>query len=98
MCSNKIVLFSGGFDSTLVLYNILSESNENDQIYVISVKSTMIGEYKNNREERARKIILDYLKSEFYMIKIHSIEISNNVESNLNYNFKIGRSSCRERV
>ena len=84
----KVVLFSGGFDSTFVLYQIARDwidgCNEkywiddcNEKLLVVSVKSNYSGK-KTDREILARKNIIDYMKKEYPMINFEVVELGIN--------------------
>lgn len=70
----NIIVFSGGFDSTLVLYNLLNEGKD-----VITVEIEVDVSYeKVNMEREARDRIINYLSSKFYdrQIKRNKITIN----------------------
>lgn len=79
----KAILFSGGYDSTYLLNDLMKKE---DELTIISIKSNLLSRGKVPREEKARKRILDYLKAKYYNCIVTEIE----GEINLNHN----PSSC----
>ena len=70
----KVAIFSGGFDSTFVLYQIARDwiADCNEKLLVISVKSDYSGK-KTDREILARKNIIEYMKKEYPMINFEVV-------------------------
>lgn len=69
----RICLFSGGYDSTLLLANIVEECNKNpdeEEVLAITIKNNLTGEAKNRREESAQILILHELRNRFPKVKI----------------------------
>ena len=44
----KALLFSGGYDSTLLLNRLMKEE---DEVAIISIESSLLGSNKNKREK-----------------------------------------------
>lgn len=65
MDGKKIVVWSGGCDSTMLLINVARECRENkEKCYCISLKHSCLGKEKILNEKKARNAILKKLKSE----------------------------------
>lgn len=75
-----VVLFSGGFDSTLVLADIVSAASDTDTIYAVSIQHNLTGVQKLRREYESQLLILRELRKRFPKIKIEHEVIT--VESN----------------
>ena len=71
----KAMLFSGGYDSTYLLNDLMK--NE-DEITILSIKSNTLSKGKVLREEKARKRILDYLKAKYYNCAVIETEVEVN--------------------
>ena len=65
----KVVLFSGGFDSTYMLHDICRHSDPNTKIQIISITATFLHREKESREIEARKRILNYMKAKYYNLE-----------------------------
>ncbi len=61
----KTVLFSGGYDSTYLLWKTLEDMKCNEKLNVVSVEADFLGK-KNDREREARNRIMTYLKAKYY--------------------------------
>lgn len=77
----KVILFSGGYDSTYLLNKIMKEEKS---VTIISIKSNLLGENKVKRETEARKRILDYLKAKYYNCKVTEIGAEINLDTAIN--------------
>lgn len=78
--SRKIILFSGGFDSTLVLARIIREAKDGETIYAVTFDHNLTGTMKLRREYESQLLILRELRKQFPAIKIHHEVI--HIESN----------------
>ena len=78
--NRKIVLFSGGFDSTLVLARLVKEAEDNSTIYAVAIDHNLTGTQKLRREYESQLLILRELRKQFPKIKIEHEVI--HVESN----------------
>lgn len=78
----KALLFSGGYDSTLLLNRLMKEE---DEVAIISIESSLLGSNKNKREKEARTRIINYLSSKYYNCKLDKLYL--NIELS-----KIGRT------
>ena len=65
-----ILLFSGGYDSTLLLADMISKCNDEDEIVAITIRNNLTGESKNRREESAQHLILHELRKRYPKIRI----------------------------
>ena len=63
--NRKIVLFSGGFDSTLVLAKLISEAEEGTKVYAVSIEHNLTGMQKLRREYESQLLILRELRRQF---------------------------------
>lgn len=59
----KAMFFSGGYDSTYLLNKLMKEEKE---LMIVSIDTIVVGPTKRDRENLARKRILDYLKAKYY--------------------------------
>lgn len=75
-----VVLFSGGFDSTLVLADLVSSVSDTDVIYAVSIQHNLTGMQKLRREYESQLLILRELRKRFPKVKIEHEVIT--VESN----------------
>ena len=78
--SRKIILFSGGFDSTLVLARIIKEAKDGETVYAVTFDHNLTGTMKLRREYESQLLILRELRKQFPAIKIHHEVIR--IESN----------------
>ena len=69
--SRKIILFSGGFDSTLVLARLVKEAEEGSTIYTVTVDHNLTGVEKLRREYESQILILRELRKQFPKVKIN---------------------------
>lgn len=69
--SRKIVLFSGGFDSTLVLARLVKEAEEGSTIYAVTIDHNLTGVEKLRREYESQILILRELRKQFPKVKIN---------------------------
>ena len=74
----KVILFSGGYDSTYLLNQIMQEEKS---VTVVSIRSNTLPKNKILRELEARKRILDYLKTKYYNCKVTEIGAEINLDS-----------------
>ena len=75
-----VVLFSGGFDSTLVLADLVKHANNTDIIYAVTIEHNITGTQKLRREYESQLLILRELRKQFPKVRIEHERIS--VESN----------------
>lgn len=66
---NHYVIFSGGFDSTLMLLQIIEENlknlrNKSDKLFIVTFTGCQ-GKVKSDKEIQARKLILEYIKKKY---------------------------------
>ena len=73
----KAILFSGGYDSTLLLNRLMKKE---DKVTIISIESNLLGDNKNKREKEARTRIINYLSSKYYNCKLNELYL--NIEVN----------------
>lgn len=59
----KAMLFSGGYDSTYLLNDLMKKE---DELTIVSITSNLLVNEKVKREEKARERILNYLKAKYY--------------------------------
>lgn len=78
--TRKIVLFSGGYDSTLLLARLVCEARAGETICAVSVEHNLTGMQKLRREYESQLLILRELRLQFPKIKIEHEVIK--VESN----------------
>ena len=78
--NRKIVLFSGGFDSTLVLARLVKETEDNSTVYAVTIDHNLTGTQKLRREYESQLLILRELRKQFPKVKIEHEVI--HVESN----------------
>lgn len=62
---NKVIFWSGGFDSTLLLLETLKENYSDSVIQCVTVVSDRVGDAKNARERASRDHIKEYIKNKF---------------------------------
>lgn len=74
----KIVSFSGGFDSTLVLADLCSAANKGEVIQAVSFICNLTGAGKNHREHESQILIINELRKLYpdIVIKHETISIS----------------------
>lgn len=74
--TKKIVVFSGGYDSTLALADVVSMADpEKDQVIALSFIHHSTGDTKLMREQEARVLILRELRKKYPKIKLKQMEI-----------------------
>jgi len=78
--NRKIVLFSGGFDSALVLARLVKEAEDNTSVCAVTIDHNLTGTQKLRREYESQLLILRELRKQFPKIKIEHEVI--HVESN----------------
>lgn len=88
--NRKIVLFSGGFDSTLVLARLVKEAAANTSICAVTIDHNLTGTQKLRREYESQLLILRELRKQYPRIKIDHevIHIESNWVSGNTYNSK----------
>ncbi len=69
---SNVVLFSGGMDSTYMLYD-LATTNPRDMIHAVTVIGHSFGQYQQKAEKKAREAV----KKEFKRRKITNIQYHN---------------------
>ena len=74
----KAMLFSGGYDSTYLLNELMKTEPE---LTIVTIKSNLLAGGKVKREELARKRILDYLKAKYYNCNIIEAKGEINLDS-----------------
>lgn len=86
--NRKIVLFSGGFDSTLVLARLAKEAADNSTVCAVTIDHNLTGTQKLRREYESQLLILRELRKQFPKIKIEQevIHIESNWISGDSYN------------
>lgn len=86
--NRKIVLFSGGFDSTLTLARLVKEAEENTFICAVTIEHNLTGMQKLRREYESQLLILRELRKQFPKIKIDHevIKVESNWISGDSYN------------
>lgn len=62
----KAILFSGGYDSTYLLNDLMKTMKADDELIIVSIRSNLLANDKVPREDKARRRILDYLKAKYY--------------------------------
>jgi 7-cyano-7-deazaguanine synthase in queuosine biosynthesis len=74
----KIVSFSGGFDSTLVLADLCREASKGEVIQAVSFLCNITGSGKNHREHESQILIINELRKLYpdIVIKHETISIS----------------------
>lgn len=77
---HAVVLFSGGFDSTLVLANLVKNASDTDTIYAVTLEHNITGTQKLRREYESQLLILRELRKQFPKVKIEHERIA--IESN----------------
>ena len=78
----KAMLFSGGFDSTYLLNELMQEENE---VTIVCIESNLLGKEKVNRETEARKKIIDYLKAKYYNCRLNVINANIGIDTECSY-------------
>ena len=71
--NRHIVLFSGGFDSTLVLANLVREASESDEprrIIALSINHNLTGVHKLRREYESQCLIIRALREKYPKVPI----------------------------
>lgn len=86
--NRKIVLFSGGFDSTLVLARLVKEAEDNTSVCAVTIDHNLTGTQKLRREYESQLLILRELRKQYPKIKIEHevIHIESNWVSGDSYN------------
>lgn len=86
--NRKIVLFSGGFDSTLVLARLVKEAEDNTSVCAVTIDHNLTGTQKLRREYESQLLILRELRKQYPKIKIEHevIHIESNWISGDSYN------------
>lgn len=79
----KIVAFSGGFDSTLTLANLVREAYFDDEILAVTCVHHSTGDVKLAKEKEARDNIINKLKTLYPLVTLNSAEIEIQVDSSL---------------
>lgn len=75
----KLVVWSGGLDSTLVLHNLAKESSEDNHVIALSFIPEFLSEEKIKMERESRKNYLRFAKDKGYHIIHHTIKISSTI-------------------
>lgn len=88
---NHIIVWSGGYDSTLVLLKFLKNKPKSDSIYIISHSHSLVGSPKNIRESEARSKILSKLEKDYHR-EIKHIEIKSTISYSDNCNDLVSNS------
>ena len=78
------VLWSGGFDSTLVLAQRAKHSSRENPVLAVSVKHQELGDDKWLLEQKAREKLLEVFKKRGYYVKHYIIEIKAHESGNPN--------------
>lgn len=73
--TTKIVVWSGGMDSTVLLHKIATEAEKNDLVIGLSIEANLINDLKTIKEKQARKNYLAFAKRKKIKIKHHKIKI-----------------------
>lgn len=86
--NRKIVLFSGGFDSTLILARLVKEAADNTSVCAVTIDHNLTGTQKLRREYESQLLILRELRKQYPKIKIEHevIHIESNWISGDSYN------------
>ena len=86
--NRKIVLFSGGFDSTLVLARLIKEAEAGTSVCAVTIDHNLTGTQKLRREYESQLLILRELRKQYPKIKIEHevIHIDSNWISGESYN------------
>lgn len=86
--NRKIVLFSGGFDSTLVLARLVKEAEDDSVVCAVTIEHSLTGMQKLRREYESQLLILRELRKQFPKIKIEHevIKVESNWISGDSYN------------
>ena len=67
----KVLLFSGGYDSTCLLADIVNDSvNDGSEIICVTIQHNLTGVPKLNREATAQQNIISVLKEKYPTVKI----------------------------
>lgn len=78
--NRQVLLFSGGFDSTLVLADMCNSAKAGSTIYAVTIDHNITGTQKLRREYESQLLILRQLRKQYSDITIHHEIIK--VESN----------------
>lgn len=75
---NNIVIWSGGFDSTYMLYNLIENGDIKDECDLVSLAVNMCGEKQISRECAARTQLLEVFKEKYPEIsfRTHTINVT----------------------
>ena len=65
----KVLLYSGGFDSTLMLADLMKDAQEEDEIIAVSVIHNLTGMCKHRREYESQILCIHELKKRFHKAK-----------------------------
>lgn len=71
----KIVVWSGGMDSTTLLHKIATEADKNDLVIGLSIIASQIDKTKTIMEKQARKKYIEFAKKKKIKIRLHTIKI-----------------------
>lgn len=72
----KVVVFSGGYDSTLALAEVVIAANpDEDEVIALSFVHHSTGDAKLVREHEARVLILKELRDHFPQVKLRQMEV-----------------------
>jgi len=77
----KVVLWSGGNDSTLVLDRLCRDTSENKPILAFSIDWDLIHKLKRKKEKQARANYLKYAAKKGYHIHYREIKVTANMGS-----------------
>ena len=65
----KLLVWSGGLDSTMLLNNLAKDSSKENPVYAFSFDADFIDDRKNEMESQARRNYLAYAQKQGYHIK-----------------------------
>lgn len=71
----KILAYSGGYDSTVALVELMANAKSGDEIIAISMIHHSTGDAKLRREQESRIIIIDKLRRRYPEVNLKSMEI-----------------------